>query len=125
MKKLLGIGLLSLLLPLFFVQASSAADFFKGCDGISGDATCNEARVPGDKRAAAGQRINNIVKGLLYIVGGLSVIMIIYGGVRFISSRGDANAVQSAKNVVLYAVIGLAVALLASVIATFIGDKLL
>lgn len=54
------------------------------------------------------------------IVGVASVIMIIVGGFKYISSAGDPNSTKSAKDTILYALIGLVVATLAHVIASFV-----
>ncbi|CAN5657901.1 hypothetical protein BH23PAT2_BH23PAT2_06010 [soil metagenome] len=58
-----------------------------------------------------------------YIVGVISVIMIIIGGLKYITSSGDPSNVTSAKNTILYAVIGLVVVALAQVIVIFVLDK--
>lgn len=63
--------------------------------------------------------IKNIVNVLLYFIGVLSVIMIIYGGFRYVTSAGDTSAVASAKNTILYAVVGVVVAGLAYAIVNF------
>jgi hypothetical protein len=46
--------------------------------------------------------------------------MIIFGGFRFVTSGGDANATASARNTIIYAVIGLAVAAIAEVLVRFV-----
>ena len=56
------------------------------------------------------QRITNI---LLFLVGAISVIMLIIGGIRYVISAGDQNAVTGAKNTIMYAIIGVIVALVA------------
>ena len=50
---------------------------------------------------------------MLFIVGALAVIMIIFGGIRYVVSGGNASAVTAAKNTILYAIVGLIVAFLA------------
>jgi hypothetical protein len=55
----------------------------------------------------------SISNAMLFVVGALSVVMLIVGGLRYVVSGGNASAVTSAKNTVLYAIIGLIVALLA------------
>jgi len=65
-----------------------------------------------------------IVNILLFLVGAVSVIMIIVGGVRFVISRGDQNATASARNTVMYAVVGLIVAVVAYGIVNWLLGKL-
>lgn len=50
---------------------------------------------------------------LLFIAGALAVIMLIWGGIRYTVSGGNASAVTAAKNTILYAIVGLIVAFLA------------
>ena len=57
---------------------------------------------------------------LAFIVGSVSVIAMIYGGLRFVISNGDQNAVKQSKDTILYAVVGLVVALLAQAIVSFV-----
>lgn len=64
--------------------------------------------------------IKNIVNVLLYILGAIAVIMIVIGGIKYTTSNGDSAAVTSAKNTILYAVIGLIVAILAFAIVNFV-----
>lgn len=71
-----------------------------------------------------GPIIKNIVNVLLYILGALSVIMIIIGGIRYTTSNGDASHVKAAKDTIMYAVIGLIVALLAYAIVGFITSNI-
>lgn len=58
------------------------------------------------------------------VVGIAAVIMIIIAGFKYITSSGDPNGVNSAKNTILYAVIGLVIALSAQGIALFVLKKL-
>ena len=53
-----------------------------------------------------------ITNTILYIVGIIAVIMLIIGGIRYVISGGDSKKVTDAKNTVLYAIIGLVIALL-------------
>ena len=50
---------------------------------------------------------------LLFIIGAVAVIMLIIGGLRYVVSGGDASKVQDAKNTILYALVGIVVAILA------------
>lgn len=68
----------------------------------------------------AGGYVAIIINILLIAIGILSVIMIIIGGFRYTLSGGDENAVRSAKDTILYSVIGLIVAILAFVIVNFV-----
>lgn len=64
--------------------------------------------------------IKNVVNVLLFLLGAIAVIMIIIGGIRYATSNGDAGAIKGAKDTILYAVIGLIVAILAYAIVNFV-----
>ena len=64
--------------------------------------------------------INHVTSIILYALGIISVIMLIVGGVKYAMSAGDAKAVTDAKNTILYALIGLVIAVLAYSIVNFV-----
>lgn len=64
--------------------------------------------------------VKNVINFLLYAIGVIAVIMIIWGGIKYATSAGDSNKVTSAKNTILYAVIGLIVAIFAFAIVNFV-----
>lgn len=66
-----------------------------------------------------------VANTLLYIVGALSVVMIIYGGLRYVVSGGNSSAVTAAKNTILYAVVGLVVSILSYAIINFLLSTLI
>ena len=68
--------------------------------------------------------IHTIVNLLSAVVGIVAVIMIIVGGFRYITSGGNDTSVTSAKNTILYAIIGLVVVALAQVLVRFTLSKL-
>lgn len=67
--------------------------------------------------------ITKVVNIFSIIVGIVSVIMIIYGGFRYVTSGGDSSNVSNAKNTIIYAIIGLVVVALAQFIVQFVLDK--
>jgi hypothetical protein len=66
------------------------------------------------------QSIKNVVNILLYILGAIAVIMIIIGGIRYATANGESGNIKSAKDTILYAVIGLIVAIMAYAIVNFV-----
>lgn len=64
--------------------------------------------------------IKTVVNVLLFIIASISVIMIIIGGIKYTISQGDSSAITTAKNTILYAVIGLMVAIFAYAIVNFV-----
>ncbi len=63
------------------------------------------------------KKITNI---MLFMVGILSVIMLIVGGMHYVISGGKKESVTTAKNTILYAIVGLIVSLMAFAIINFI-----
>lgn len=61
-----------------------------------------------------------IINIISIIVGVVAVIMIIYGGFRYITSGGTSEKVTTAKNTILYGLIGLIIVALAQVIVKFV-----
>lgn len=70
--------------------------------------------------AATNNFIQDIISTLLFAVAVIAVIMIIVGGIRYVTSDGDSGRIKSAKDTILYAVIGLVVALLSYAIVNFV-----
>jgi cytochrome bd-type quinol oxidase subunit 2 len=67
--------------------------------------------------------ISSIINILSVVVGVIAVIMIIVGGFRYITSGGASEKVTSAKNTIMYAVIGLIIVALSQVIVQFVLDQ--
>lgn len=78
-------------------------------------------------QASAETKVNSTIKLVLnmlsFIVGIIAVIMVIVGGLKYITSSGESSNVSSAKNTILYAIIGLIVVVLAQVIVRFVLQK--
>lgn len=91
-----------------------------------------EGGAPAGVNAARGDNTpTNLINGdtsivkrsiniMLFGVGVLSVIMLIFGGFRYVISGGKKESVTNAKNTILYAIIGLLVAVFAYAIINFI-----
>ena len=57
---------------------------------------------------------------MLFVVGAISVIMVIIGGLRYVISGGNNTNVTAAKNTILYAVVGLVISIMAFAIVNFV-----
>ena len=97
-------------------SVSAAGVFDQACKGSS-SVVCQQ-------KSGADKKINgfveNLVQILFFAIGTIAVIMIIIGGIKYVTSNGDSAQVTSAKNTVLYSVVGLIVALLAYAIVNFV-----
>ena len=94
------------------VCSGSAADCAKTGVGATSDGT----------EVSVDQAAKTIVNVLLFIIGVVSVIMIVIGGLKYVTSNGNSNQVESAKNTILYAVMGLVVAIAAYAIVDLVVD---
>lgn len=79
--------------------------------------------MKGKKIEGKGGLIQTVVNVLLWVVGALSVIMIIFSGIRYVTSAGDAAKTKAAQNSLIYAVVGLIVAIFAWAIVNMVIDK--
>ena len=69
--------------------------------------------------------IKNVTNIMFFIIGAVSVIMLIYGGIRYTTSGGNANSVTAAKNTIMYSIIGLVVAILAFAVVQFVVNQVM
>lgn len=90
----------------------------------AGDIQRGVNSVGGAEAVSFDSALANVVNTLLFVIGAVSVIMIIYGGFRYVTSAGEASAVKSAKDTIMYAVVGLVIALVAWGIADFVINAL-
>ena len=68
--------------------------------------------------------IHDILTLFWMILGGISLVVITLSGLRFVLSRGDPQAVSKAKNSIIYAAVGLAIAISAATIVSFVFKNL-
>jgi len=102
------------------VMASNVLDNQAHAEGAA-DLIQKGADSTGQKDSrSAGDLAKDFVNIMLFAVGILAVIMLIWGGIRYVLSGGDSGAVSSAKKTILYAVVGLIVAILAYAIVNFV-----
>ena len=89
-------------------------------DGVIGSGGGGSKNRPG----RVTDTIRVVVNILLFLIGSFAVIMIVIAGFRFVTSNGDSNTISSARNTILYAVIGLVVAFLAYALVNFVIRQL-
>lgn len=83
----------------------------------------NPSDDTGDPTNDIEKTIQSIINILSVVVGIVAVFMIIISGFRYITSGGDSARVSSAKNTIIYAIVGLIVIALAQVIVRFVIAK--
>jgi cytochrome bd-type quinol oxidase subunit 2 len=125
----LAVFIVSLVLALFMgVLPVSAQDIENNlCAGANLDvnSNCNTGITDQDASAKMNSLIGSIINIFTLVVGVVSVLMIIVGGFKYITSGGDSSNVSGAKNTILYAIIGLVIVALAQTIVRFILGRVL
>jgi hypothetical protein len=132
----LSIGLLSFVI----VPAASAASDFDlfgnncttvgesevcgPCKGNQDATVCQDSKDNSNPIWGSGSVVEVVVNILALIIGVAAVIIIIIAGIQYMVSTGDPTKVNNAKNAILYAVIGLVVAVLARFVVPFVLGKL-
>lgn len=66
----------------------------------------------------------NIAQTIVFLTAGISVVMVVIGGFKYVTSNGDSGGVKSAKDTILYAVIGLFIAISAQAIVSLVLSRL-
>ena len=93
------------------------------CNGNNLDAAACQEDAEGRRGGnllADGGIFDNVLQTIVYILGGVSVITLVIAGFRFMFTGGDPQAIAGARNMILYAIIGIVVAIFAQGIVTFV-----
>jgi hypothetical protein len=124
--KLLLISLLSAGFLSFAVSptASAFSLFGDACRDNSNATVCKDARGGGNPIYGPDGIVTVIINILSIIIGVAAVVVIIIAGIQYMMSTGDPTKVNNAKNAILYALVGLGVAVAAQVIVRFIISRL-
>lgn len=105
------------------VPVAAQQDLFKKACSNANSAICDSSSEGKTRDDAAG-RVKDVINTILYVLGIVAVIMIVIGGFRYVTSNGEQNNVSQGKNTILYAVIGLIVAILSYTIVNFVIFRL-
>jgi hypothetical protein len=88
-----------------------------------GNACTRDSAVSVDANKRVNDNIKLVINVMTLLVGVVAVIMIIIGGFKYITSGGDSSRIASAKDTILFAIIGLVVVVLAQVIVRFVISR--
>lgn len=98
-------------------QAFATSHTNAACEGVAiAGVNCTD---PGAQNRVK-KLVTTIIDILSIIVGAVSVIMIIIGGLRYVTSAGDSTGTTAARNTIIYALVGLAVVIFAQSIVAFV-----
>ncbi len=102
--------------PLYAADASSAV-----CEALGATGASNGCSNTG------GSNVSSVLKVALqllsFVAGVIAVIMIIIAGVKFITSGGDAGKVASARNTIIYALVGAVIVVVSQAIVQFVINR--
>lgn len=65
-------------------------------------------------------KVKSILTIVFTLIGAISVLFVVIGGMRYISSQGDPQNIAKAKGTIIYAIVGLLVSITAVAIVTFV-----
>ena len=118
---------LAMLTPGFFAPVlsgvASAGIVGSLCGGTNVDSSVSGgcgSNTDNNGESAIKSVAQKIIDAFSVIVGAVSVVMIIYGGFRYITSGGDSGKVGNAKNTLIYAIVGLVIVALAQIIVHYV-----
>jgi hypothetical protein len=108
------------------LPAGAAFDNFGGvdCSGQNADSAVCSSKTGQDPVSGRHGLLANVTNIIAFAAGAAAVILIIAGSIRYVTSGGDAGNVKKAKDTVFYALIGLAVIVLARTLILFVLKKL-
>ena len=102
-----------------FAFATAQTDICSGVGGTSPDGTCT---------TSSGLTVMGVVKTIVsvlsWVIGVVAVIMVMISGFKYITSGGDSNGVSSAKNTLIYAIVGLIIVALAQFLVHFVLNNI-
>ncbi len=108
------------LAPAAVYAQSNAAQSAAVCEGAGA--------VAGGACADTGGTVANLVqigiRILQVIAGTVAVFFVIFGGIRYVTSSGDPAKLNTSKNTIIYACIGIAIVALSEVIVQFTLNQL-
>ena len=93
-------------------------------DPLTAGTSCSQGGSQRENLFGQGGIFTVIANTLIFIVGAISVIYLIIGGLRYVTSGGDSKAVTTAKDTILYAIIGIVVAVISFALVQFVVNAL-
>ena len=122
MVKFVAAGLaLGFFVPSIAYAKTAAEIFNQTCSHVQNVAGCTPGGQTLDAAGSAKTSYLQVIfDTFIFAVGIIAVIFLVIGGIRYITSTGDSARIKSAKDTILYAIIGLIVAILALPISAYV-----
>ncbi len=93
-------------------------------DPLTAGASCAQANGTKDNLFAPNGIFQVVANTLIFLVGAVAVIFLIIGGLRYVISQGESKNIESAKNTILYAIVGIVVAVISFALVQFVISAL-
>jgi hypothetical protein len=122
------LAVVSVVLALFAaapVAQAQVLNIDEQCAKAPDSSVCQDRNVSSNPISGTSGIVVRVTQFIALATGVVAVIMIIISGVRFITSSGDPQTVNAAKNTILYAVIGIVIVILAQAIVLFVVNYVL
>lgn len=109
--------------------AAGAADVFQACSGAAASSSaCQDANGQQGNNANGNNNpivdiISAAIKILSYIIGAAAIIGIVVSAIRLMTAGGDSQAAASARGGLIYSLIGIAIAILAQALVSYVLSK--
>ncbi len=87
---------------------------------VAKSALCESTRNNQDPINGPDGILTRAVELMSYLVGIASIVVVIVGAIRFTTSSGDANGISAAKKMIVYALIGIVVAIFAQALVILV-----
>ncbi len=110
--------------PIVSAAVTDGSGCVEGNVTLAGGTKCAQPTGVADNLTGQGGIFATVANILLFLVGAVAVIMLIIGGLRYVTSNGQSGAVEGAKNTIMYAIIGIVVAFLAYAGVQFVTTQL-
>jgi hypothetical protein len=68
--------------------------------------------------------VTSALQVVFAIIGAVAVIVVIIAGFNFVTAQGDPQAIAKARQTIIYAAVGLIIAISAEIIVTFVLNRL-
>lgn len=86
----------------------------------AGDGSCDTG---GGAKSSPEAIMKTVINLFSWIVGAIAVVMMIFGGFKYITSGGDSGKITTAKNTIIFAIIGLVIVAASQLIVNFVLNK--
>ncbi|MFA5644493.1 MAG: hypothetical protein WC928_03140 [Patescibacteria group bacterium] len=120
--------LLGLCLSLFIFLSFSFVSANYGLETTVNQGDLKEAfsvdSVGSDPGRFVSSRLGILIGAILSFIGVIFMVLIIFGGIQWMTARGNEQQVEKSKNLIIQAIIGLIIILSAYAITAFIGRQL-